>query len=108
MSTILDAGLTAAGLIFRGLAQSLEPIRLWSNYNDNGAMGTVKLIEQSFPLLEQHKTDTALRAQYRDRSDSFSLSSVPLQYHFSKVFIRHHNTSASTSGPNPCTRLQHH
>ena len=91
MSTILDAGRTVAELIFRGLAQSLEPIRLWSNYN--GAMGTVKLIEQSFPLLEQHhKTDTALRAQYRDRSDSFSLSSVPLLYQFSKVIILHHNT----------------
>ena len=106
MSTILDADRTAAGLIFRGLAQSLEPISLWSNYN--GAMGTVKLIEQSFPLLEQHKTDTALRAQYRDRSDSFSLSSVPLLYQFSQVLIQHHNTSANTSDPNPFTVLQHH
>ena len=50
MSTILDADRTAAGLIFRGLAQSLEPISLWSNYN--GAMGTVKLIEQSFSFLQ--------------------------------------------------------
>ena len=60
MSTILDADRRAAGLICRGLAQSVEPIRLWFNYN--GAMGTVKLIEQSFPLLEQHKTNTALGA----------------------------------------------